>query len=70
MKEQVHSRRALFTNADRIRSMSDEELAEFLELDRDCCRCVIKCPGHDGKQLSRASCMFKVLAWLKQEAQP
>ena len=57
------------TNADKIRAMSDKKLAEFLELDRDCYRCILKCIGHDGKPLSRAACMLKVLSWLRQEAE-
>ena len=60
--------RRLITNADKIRAMTNEELAAFLELDRDCYRCTLKCIGHDGKPLSRAACMLKVLDWLKQEA--
>lgn len=57
------------TNADRIRAMTDDELAEFLELDRDCYRCILKCQGHDGRPVSRGSCKLKVLDWLRQEAE-
>ena len=57
------------TNADKIRSMTNEELAEFLENDRDCYRCILKCKGHDGKPISRAACMLKVLDWLKKEVE-
>ena len=63
----THFKPRIKTNADRIRSMSDEELAEFLELDRDCYGCILKCQGHDGKPLSREACKLKVLDWLKEE---
>ena len=47
------------TNADVIRAMSDEELAEFLS----CCGC--PCPSRD----CHASCKDCVLDWLKQPAE-
>ena len=47
------------TNADRIRAMSDEELAEFLS----CCGC--PCPARD----CHASCKDCILDWLKQPAE-
>jgi hypothetical protein len=53
------------TNADRIRSMSDEELANILGT-HDCLDCPLNsednwCSGTSG------SCKGNVLAWLKQE---
>ena len=48
------------TNADRIRSMSDEELANFLYKYIDCTDCPIECdPGKD-------ICLYKITAWLKE----
>lgn len=49
------------TNADRIRSMSDEELADFLYKYMDCTDCPIECdPGKD-------ICLYKIMTWLKKE---
>lgn len=53
------------TNADRIRGMSDEELAEF-EIERMCCP-----PGKPGckeNNLTCDNCEQCWLDWLKQEA--
>ena len=53
------------TNADVIRSMTDEELAKFLCDDRypDCLGCpVIRCDGWD------ADGHAKALEWLRSEA--
>lgn len=48
------------TNADRIRSMSDEELAAFLTDDFcELLNCYSPCDGHCGRRM---------LDWLKQEA--
>lgn len=53
------------TNADRIRSMTDEELANFVSL---CCgwTCA-ECPV--GKECNGDECFCTWLEWLKQEAQ-
>ena len=52
------------TNADRIRAMSDEELAEVITDDW----CEIVCSGTD--YLCRdGTCEQHVLKWLKQEAE-
>lgn len=55
------------TNADRIRSMTDEELAELMEDKGDCPP--IECP-HDGEgaKVTRLDCKACWLDWLKQEA--
>ena len=51
------------TNADRIRSMSDKELAEFLYKYLDCTDCPIECdPGKD-------ICLYKIMGWLKKESE-
>lgn len=54
------------TNADRIRAMTDEELAELMEDKGDCPP--IECP-HDGEgaKVTRLDCKACWLDWLKQE---
>ena len=63
----------IFTNADRIRSMNDEELAEFLnEINRTCI--VDALNGNtmcDNKEVNCAECKFKfggIDKWLQSEA--
>ena len=56
------------TNADRIRQMTDEELAEFIDKATDCCSdgwTCDKCPMYD------ADCakIEGFIAWLKQKVQ-
>ena len=53
------------TNADRIRSMTDEELAEF-ESERMCCP--PGKPGCEANNLTCDNCEKCWLDWLKQEA--
>lgn len=56
-------------NGDAIRSMTDEELAEWIETIADCSMCKIDethCSG--GGLNTRASCMIHWLYWLRQEA--
>lgn len=54
------------TNADRIRSMSDEELAQWLAKITDCGECNI-C-GHVKCMTSEEACACAWRDWLKQEA--
>lgn len=58
------SRRCLFTNADKLRSMSDEELAEY---HAEKCGC-----PHDpivfGCRMQTIGCIGCWLDWLRQEA--
>ena len=51
------------TNADRIRAMTDEELAEFL-----CCPQSV-CPVDDCEECYDDKCQKCVLKWLKKEAE-
>ena len=65
-----HKLRIPRTNADRIRAMTDEELAEWIETIANCDSCQYswslgKCRGGDGT--SHATCRLKWLDWLKQE---
>ena len=59
------------TNADRIRSMTDEELAEFIGDNIDCCICkkeyfhTAVCPGSVTNEMN--NCYATWLGWLKQE---
>lgn len=53
------------TNADRIRAMTNEELAEW-ECDHSCTLCPIgDCDGRMGE--GRKKCKQRWLDWLKQE---
>ena len=51
------------TNGDRIRAMSDEELAKFLRTIMNC----LSCPVQKTCFLE-VGCMTKIARWLKQEA--
>lgn len=54
------------TNADRIRAMSDEELAEFLSTP---CECFVS-PEEDGYiECGNDLCKKRLLEWLKQPAE-
>lgn len=56
------------TNADRIRNMSDEELADSLTATAKCDECfVIK--EHEPYCLSASACRQKHLEWLQSEAE-
>ena len=52
-----------FTNADRIRAMSDEELAELIDRETDSCA-----PTGDCERMSR-DCKACWLEWLQQPAE-
>ena len=52
------------TNADRIRQMTDEELAEFIAQRRTCDTCCITLT----RCITTAHCKDGVLAWLRKEA--
>ena len=56
------------TNADRIRAMSDEELAEFLRDFRGCDTDENTCIGCKGEQYCRAG-HAGTMEWLKQPAE-
>ena len=53
------------TNADRIRGMSDEELAEWIDNVPKTC----KCHDHCEMCLSEKDCETPILAWLQQPAE-
>lgn len=59
------------TNADRIRAMSDEELAKFIEfVSAGCDYMFPDCPAHDRCKLvcdQNDACGKGWLCWLKQE---
>lgn len=52
------------TNADRIRAMTDEELAEFIASAVDCCNCKHPRNGCSENDETCAACWCD---WLKQE---
>ena len=56
------------TQADRIRSMSDEELAEFLSESTNCDCCNIQCPDKLNCP-SMSSCYCRHLEWLQSEVE-
>ena len=58
--EEYHSR-GKRTNADKIRTMTNEELAETITKDW----CSIVCPG--GSFFCDGDCVTKITEWLKQE---
>ena len=53
------------TNADRIRAMSDEELAEFIAYSTSCETCVVRKGGSD--ECHNTNCSTAWLDWLKEE---
>ena len=55
------------TNADRIRNMSDEELAEFMSENTSYYYCGVRCKDRP-KSPPESSC-FKWLEWLQSEAE-
>ena len=55
------------TNADRIRAMTDEELAEFMALNTDCYYCRAK-DNDRCASLATTPCGDIWLGWLKEEA--
>ena len=61
-QERILANKPKQTNADRIRAMSDEELAEFIAsgVPKDVCK--DRCGGDEGFQCSEC-----VLDWLKEE---
>lgn len=53
----------VMTNADRIRNMSDEEMAKFLSDCSDCASCYLDEPSNCGTD---ETCAKAFLKWLKQ----
>lgn len=56
------------TNADRIRNMSDEELAEFMSENTSYYYCGVRCKDRP-KSPTESSCNFRWLEWLQSEAE-
>ena len=67
IREQVRALNKRPSNADRIRSFSDEELAEWLANNQDCYACPF---FDDGEGICKGgdSCREMMLDWLRQEA--
>ena len=72
---EITSSKFTTTNADRIRSMSDEELAEFIhKMEVTCCEDIIGCANKDCGQgkMSWRECRAQgptILEWLQSEAE-
>lgn len=56
------------TNAERIRNMSDEELAEFMSENTSCYYCKVQCEDRPNSP-TESSCNFRWLDWLQSEAE-
>lgn len=56
------------TNADRIRSMTDEELAEFLSDNTNCDCCNIQCKDKLNCP-SMSSCLYRWFEWLQKDSE-
>lgn len=56
------------TNADRIRNMSDGELAEFMSENTSYYYCGVRCKDRP-KSPTESSCNFRWLEWLQSEAE-
>jgi len=55
------------TNADRIRSMTDEELAEWMAINTDCFFCKVK--NKNICSLDEGTCPEEWMSWLKSPAE-
>lgn len=62
------SEQKIITNADRIRSMTDEELAEFLSKNTNCDCCNIQCPNKFGCSAG-GSCSGRWEEWLQKDSE-
>ena len=51
------------TNGDRIRAMTDEELAGFIDISFDC---RMECPAKELCETTYGGCVDAMMAWLKQ----
>lgn len=56
------------TNADRIRNMSDEELAEFMSENTSYYYCGVRCKDRPNSP-SESSCNFRWLEWLQSKTE-
>lgn len=63
----LNTRRCLFTNADRIRAMTDDELAIMFAQRIDCMDCPLDIIQECNDKPSLNNCKRRWLDWLKQE---
>lgn len=54
------------TNADRIRNMTNEELADFISENSKCDYCSVQCDDKPNMP-TMSSCYFRWLEWLESE---
>ena len=71
IRQQVKAANKPTTNADRIRAMSDEELAAWIAELSDCetCKCDAKHPKHPKCWVNDETCASTWLDWLKEEVE-
>ena len=56
----------IINNADKIKAMTDEELAYYIAMFMDCDECILK---DEGSCVDVITCQTAWLDWLKQEVQ-
>lgn len=64
---EITSSKFTTTNADRIRNMSDDELAEFMNENTSYYYCGVRCKDRP-KSPTKSSCNFRWIEWLQSEA--
>lgn len=64
-EEEVFEDEPIVTNGDRIRAMTNEELANFIACDNMCLHCDLY--GKDCMNMEFLGCEDGILKWLKQE---
>lgn len=65
-RKAIYKLKGIKTNADRIRHMTDEELAKFMTYGNEWDEICDRCKQFDGCQ-DNVFCMSKALEWLKKE---
>lgn len=68
-KHDQGEQKRVVTNADKVRAMSNEELAEWVETFASCRLCPVACGCNGEALVSRASCMLRWLDWMNREAE-
>lgn len=64
----MRNRSVDMTNAEKIRNMSDEELAEIMSENTSCYYCKVQCEDRPNSP-TESSCNFRWLEWLQSEAE-
>ena len=67
---EITSSKFTTTNADRIRNMSDEELAKYIyDVSEHCADCVVCGDDCDSCKSTEDICVPKIIEWLKSESE-